>query len=449
MVYPGLSRRLNPFKNGENPCILTVFKLLPTVTMEFIADLHLHSHFSRATARNLDLEHIYQAAQLKGITLVGTGDFTHPGWISELETKLIPAEPGLYKLKESIEARLDRDIPRSCRGRVRFVLQSEISTIYRKNGRVRKNHNLLYFPDLEAVKLFNGKLGRIGNLGSDGRPILGLDAEDLLFTMLETCEEAFLIPAHIWTPWFSMFGSKSGFDSIEECFGTLSSHIFAAETGLSTDPPMNWRVKDLDHITLVSNSDAHSPMYIGRNATIFNGDLSFDGIRKALSGCDDTFISTIDMFPEQGKYHYDGHRKCNICLTPCDSAEKKGICPHCGKPMTLGVLSRVNELAARPQGYDPGNRNTFQSIVSLKDIFSEILGVGVNTKKVDLHYHRALNSLGPELDILLKASVGDIEAVGIPLFSEAVSRMRKGQVSISPGFDGEYGKVKIFEPRGF
>ncbi len=414
--------------------------------MEFIADLHLHSHFSRATAKNLDLEHLYLAAQLKGVTLVGTGDFTHPGWMAELETKLIPAEPGLYKLKTSIGERLDRDIPKGCRGPVRFLLQSEISSIYKKEGRVRKNHNLLYFPDLETVKRFNGKLDRIGNIKSDGRPILGLDAEKLLSIMLETCGDAFLIPAHIWTPWFSMFGSKSGFDSIGECFGSLAHEIFAVETGLSSDVPMNWRVKDLDRVTLISNSDAHSPMYLGRNASMFQGELSFDGVKKALSKGDDTFLGTIDMFPEEGKYHYDGHRKCNVCLNPEETAALEGLCPECGKPLTLGVLYRVQELASRPEGYDPGNRHPYQSIIPLADILSEIFDVGPKTKKVGLHYDMALERLGPELAILLKTPVSDIEAAGIPLLAEAVRRMRRGEVSISPGFDGEFGRVKIFEP---
>ncbi|MCP4118322.1 MAG: UvrD-helicase domain-containing protein [Desulfobacteraceae bacterium] len=414
--------------------------------MEFIADLHLHSHFSRATAKNLDLEHLYQAARLKGVTLVGTGDFTHPGWMAELEAKLIPAEPGLYKLKTGIEEKLDQEIPQACRGQVRFILQSEISSIYKKEGRVRKNHNLLYFPDLETVKRFNGTLDRIGNIKSDGRPILGLDAEKLLSIMLDTCGDAFLIPAHIWTPWFSMFGSKSGFDSIEECFGDLSGEIFAAETGLSSDPPMNWRVKALDHITLVSNSDAHSPMYLGRNASMFGGKLPFDGVKKALSGGDDNYLGTIDMFPEEGKYHYDGHRKCNVCLNPGETVEREGLCPECGKPLTLGVLYRVQELASRPEGYDPGNRHPFRSIIPLADILSEIFDVGPKTKKVGLHYDMAMKRLGAELGILLKTPVSDIEAAGIPLLAEAVRRMRRGEVSISPGFDGEYGKVKIFEP---
>ena len=414
--------------------------------MEFIADLHLHSRFSRATAKNLDLENIYRASCLKGVKLVGTGDFTHPEWVAEIEDKLEPAEDGLYKLKPLLADKIDKDIPKRCRTEVRFILQCEISSIYKKEGRVRKNHNLIYFPDIDTVKMFNRRLDEIGNITSDGRPILGLDAFNLLEIMLEISEDGFLIPAHIWTPWFSMLGSKSGFDSIEECFGSLSHHIFAVETGLSSDPPMNWRVPCLDNVRLISNSDAHSPMYIGRNASCFNTDLSFFNIRDALkSGSMDTYCGTIDMFPEEGKYHYDGHRKCNVCLNPSETGDVNGLCPECGKPLTLGVLYRVHELAKRPEDYIPENRHGYKSIIPLADILSEIFEVGPKTKKVSKAYHKALDILGPELDILLYIDIKDIEGSGIPLLSEAVSRMRKKKVHVYPGFDGEYGKIKVFD----
>ncbi len=413
--------------------------------MKFTADLHLHSHFSRATAKNLDLEHLYIAARLKGVRVVGTGDFTHPGWIKELEEKLIPAGTGLFKLKDHIEAELDKNVPSLCIKDIRFILQTEISSIYKKNNRVRKNHNLLYFPNIDIVKTFNAKLDKIGNIKSDGRPILGLDAEKLLEIMLDTSEKAFLIPAHIWTPWFSMFGSKSGFDSIKECFGSLADHIFAVETGLSSDPPMNWRVKDLDKVRLISNSDAHSPGYLGRNASMFNTDLSYDGIRNALEkNATDKFSGTIDMYPEEGKYHFDGHRKCNICFNPEQTIAHGGICPECGKPLTLGVLYRVQELACRSQGYTPDNRRGYKSIIPLNDILSEIFKVGPKTKKVATHYNRAIENLGSELEILLEKNIKDIEKTGIPLLAEAVDRMRRGDIKVSPGFDGEYGRVKIF-----
>jgi DNA helicase-2/ATP-dependent DNA helicase PcrA len=413
--------------------------------MRFIADLHIHSKYSRATAKNLDLAHIYHTAQVKGITLVGTGDFTHPAWIQEIETKLEPAEPGLFALKDEIARQIDVDVPDPCKGPVRFILQSEISNIYKKDARVRKNHNLIYMPDLDTVKKFNARLDAIGNIKSDGRPILGLDARDLLEIMLETSDEGFFIPAHIWTPWFSMFGSKSGFDTIEECFGDLSSHIFACETGLSSDPPMNWRVKDLDRVRLISNSDAHSPKFLGRNASVFDTDLTFDAVRRALEIHDlNAYKGTLDMYPHQGKYHYDGHRKCGVCLNPDETAALGGICPECGKPLTLGVLNRVRELADRPEGFKPEKRHPHSYVVPLADILSQILGVGPNTKKVKTHYDKAVNALGPELTILTDLSLEIIERAGVPLLARAIQKMRDGDIHIDPGYDGEYGQVNIF-----
>ena len=413
--------------------------------MEFIADLHLHSHFSRATAKNLTLESLYVWAQKKGITLVGTGDFTHPGWIREIEEKLEPAAPGLFKLKDKFSAPLDVSVPASCRSKVRFILQCELSSIYKKENRVRKNHNLIYFPDIKGVKTFNARLDAIGNITSDGRPILGLDAEKLLEIMLTVSDEAFLIPAHIWTPWFSLLGSKSGFDTIEECFGDFSHHIFAVETGLSSDLPMNWRVENLDRVRLVSSSDAHSPMYLGRNASTFDTSLSYYHVRKALETGDlDKYRGTIDMFPQEGKYHYDGHRKCGISFNPAETLRHGGICPVCKKPLTLGVLYRVEELASRPHGYTPSGRHGYQSIIPLTDILSEIFDVGPKTKKVTTLYERALERSGPELEILLKRPLPEIEALGIPLLSAAIEKMRSGEVNITPGFDGEYGKVGLF-----
>ncbi len=413
--------------------------------MKFIADLHIHSKFSRATAKNLDLEHIYMAAMTKGVRVVGTGDFTYPEWIDEIEQKLKPAEDGLFKLKPELGRELDKEIPELCRNKVRFILQTEISSIYKKNDRVRKNHNLIFFPTIDSVKKFNLRLDKIGNIRSDGRPILGLAAENLLELMLETDDNGFFIPAHIWTPWFSMFGSKSGFDSIEECFGTLSKYIFAAETGLSSDLPMNWRVKNLDGLNFVSNSDAHSPRFLGRNASVFNTDLSYFAIRDALEQRDHKYTGTIDMYPEQGKYHYDGHRKCNVCLNPVQSIEMNGICPECGRPMTLGVLHRVQDLAGRPEGFVPENRHGYQNIIPLCDILSEIFQVGPNTKKVTRNYNRAIEIIGPELEILLDKDIKEIEKTNIPLLARAVEKMRQGDVKTFPGFDGEFGKVRIFD----
>jgi len=413
--------------------------------MKFIADLHIHSKYSRATAKNLDLENLYHAAQVKGISLVGTGDFTHPAWMAELETKLEQTEPGLYSLKKEIAQTIDPDIPPSCRGEVRFILQAEISNIYKKEERVRKNHNLIYMPDIETAKKFNARLDAIGNIKSDGRPILGLDARNLLEIMLETSDGAFFVPAHIWTPWFSMFGSKSGFDTIEECFKDLSSHIFACETGLSSDPPMNWRVKNLDRVRLISNSDAHSPGYLGRNASVFDTDLAFSALRNALETHDlKAYQGTLDMYPDQGKYHYDGHRKCNVRMNPDETAALDGICPECGKPMTLGVLYRVRELADRPEGYMPDNRHPHSYVVPLADILSEIFEVGPKTKKVTGYFNKAVEALGPELEILTQKTFEEIDRAGVPLLAEAVKKMREGDLHIDPGFDGEYGTVNLF-----
>ena len=366
--------------------------------MEFIADLHVHSKYSRATAKNLDLENLYIAAQLKGVTVVGTGDFTYPAWFSEICEKLEPAEPGLFKLKKELAKYCDQQIPRSCRNTVRFILSTEISNIYKKDAKTRKNHNLVLMPDLAAVEKFNAKLDNIGNIKSDGRPILGLDARNLLEIVLETSDQGFLIPAHIWTPWFSMLGSKSGFDSVEECFDDLTSHIFAVETGLSSDPPMNWRVSGLDGLTLVSNSDAHSPMNVGREANLFNTSLSFADIKSALkTGDPDKFLGTFEFYPEEGKYHLDGHRNCEVRLWPQKTMSYDGKCPVCGKGLTLGVLYRVQALADRREDEKPHHRHPYHSIIQLADILSEILMVGPKSKRVQKNYQTALNQLGSEI----------------------------------------------------
>ncbi|WP_300460066.1 UvrD-helicase domain-containing protein [Desulfobacula sp.] len=413
--------------------------------MKFIADLHIHSKYSRATAKNLDFENLYYMAQIKGIRVVGTGDFTYPAWIDAITSKLEEIEPGLFSLKKDIAADIDKTIPETCRNPVRFILQTEISNIYKRDDRVRKNHNLIYFPSIASVKTFNARLDAIGNIKSDGRPILGMDAADLLSLMLDVDDKGFFVPAHIWTPWFSMFGSKSGFDSIEACFGPLKSHIFAVETGLSSDPPMNWRVEDLDNVRLISNSDVHSPGYLGRNASVFDTDLSFYHLRKALETNDlEAFKGTLDMFPHQGKYHYDGHRKCHVCLNPATTAQIDGICPECGRKVTYGVLNRVQELATRPEGYVPGNRQGYTSIIPLADILSEIFEVGPKTKKVAAYYNKAIETLGPELGILLDKSFEEIETAHVPLLAEAIRKMRTGDVQIDPGYDGEYGRVTLF-----
>ena len=411
----------------------------------FIADLHIHSKFSRATSPKLDLEHLYIWAQRKGITVVGTGDFTHPEWFSQLKEKLEPAEPGLFRLKQEIARSCDNEVPISCRASVRFMLSCEISNIYKKNERTRKNHNLVFFSDFQSVRQFNTRLESIGNIHSDGRPILGLDARDLLEIVLETAEESFLVPAHIWTPWFSMFGSKSGFDSIQECFGDLSDHIFAAETGLSSDPPMNWRVPDLDNITLISNSDAHSPSKLGREANLFKTALNYNAMRRALKNGDYSgFGGTFEFYPEEGKYHVDGHRKCEVCLTPDQTRSHLGQCPVCGKPLTLGVLHRVEELSTRPEGFKPEKAFPFFRLIPLDDLLSEIFQVGAQSKKVKRAYVDLLENLGSEFSILHFLEKEELEKSSVPLLAEAIDRMRRNNVSFFPGYDGLFGKVRIF-----
>jgi len=415
--------------------------------MEFVADFHIHSRFSRATSKTLDFEKLHIAAQLKGVTVVGTGDFTHPGWFSEIKEKLIPAEEGLFKLKPEIEYACNQQVPSSSRGDVRFILVTEISNIYKKRDKTRKNHNLVFVPNIEIAEQFNTTLDVIGNIKSDGRPILGLDARDLLEIVLETSEQAFLIPAHIWTPWFSLLGSKSGFDSIEECFEDLTPHIFAVETGLSSDPAMNWRVSSLDGLTLVSNSDAHSPFNLGREANLLNIPRSYPSIKNALeTGNPDHFIGTVEFYPEEGKYHFDGHRKCRICINPEKSIEYKGICPVCEKPLTLGVLYRVESLADRPHGVKPEKYHPYANLIPLNEILSELLGVGPKSKKVNQCYETLIKELGSEIQILRAVPTDDLHRAGIPLLGEAIDRMRKGKVKMSPGYDGEYGKITLFDP---
>ena len=377
--------------------------------MKFIADFHVHSKFSRATSKNSDFENLYIAAQIKGIQVVGTGDFTHPGWFSEIREKLDPAEPGLFKLKDKIARECDKLVPGSCRGNVRFILVSEISNIYKKNDKTRKNHNLIFLPNLDKAERFNTRLDSIGNIQSDGRPILGLDAKNLLEITLETTDQGFLIPAHIWTPWFSLLGSKSGFNSVAECFEDLTPYIFAVETGLSSDPAMNWRISDLDGYTLVSNSDAHSPMKLGREANLFDTEMDYLSIRNAMeTGNPDNFLGTIEFYPEEGKYHLDGHRNCNTRLHPKESDLVNSTCPVCGKKITLGVLYRVEELADRKEGERPEKTHPYKSIVPLTEIISQIVKTGPSSKKVETYYKNAIEKLGPEFNILNNLSIEEI-----------------------------------------
>ena len=413
--------------------------------MNFIADLHIHSHYSRATSKQLNFEQLYKWAQIKGITVVGTGDITHPGWLDEIKTKLEPAEEGLFRLKKEYATVMQQEVPKACSAEVRFLLSGEISSIYKKGDTVRKNHNVVFLPSVEVAEKFQNTLEKIGNIRSDGRPILGLDAKKLLELVLESHENSFLIPAHIWTPWFSALGSKSGFDSIEECFEELTPHIFALETGLSSDPPMNWKLSQLDRFTLVSNSDAHSASKLGREANKFNCELSYLGMLEAMrSGDPKRFLGTIEFFPEEGKYHFDGHRKCNTRMKPAETIASNGLCPVCGKKVTVGVSNRVEELADRPEGSKHENIKPFFSLIPLPEVLGEINNVGPNTKTVAKKNDVLLKKLGSEINILSNIPLHEIEKVGGTMLAEGIRRMREGEVDIAAGYDGEFGKIKLF-----
>lgn len=405
-----------------------------------IADLHIHSRYSRATSKDCTPEYLDLWARRKGIDMIGTGDFTHPAWRKELEEKLSPAEEGLYILnkKECItDDTAAGSIPR-------FVISGEISSIYKKNGRVRKVHNLILLPGLEQAEVLSRRLEAIGNLHSDGRPILGLDSRDLLEITLDVCPEAVFIPAHIWTPHFSLFGAFSGFDTIEECFEDLTGHIHALETGLSSDPPMNWRLKALDSYNLISNSDAHSPAKLGREANLLDIELSYTELSKALAG-GAGFKGTIEFFPEEGKYHLDGHRKCSLCLTPKETIKYNGRCPVCGRKITIGVLHRVEDLADREEGFIPSNKPAFESLVPLSEAIAGSIGRTPASAKVTSTYMDMLRNLGPEFHILREAPLDEIQRTAGPCIAEGINRLRKGEVSRISGYDGEYGIIQLIE----
>ena len=410
--------------------------------MIFIADVHLHSYYSRATSKNLNLENLNYWAQLKGVTVVGTADFTHPAWFEELSTKLEDAEPGLFRLKREFAQELDTDVPESCRADIRFMLTVEISSIYKKNDKTRKVHNVVFMPSLPAAAKFSSELAKIGNIASDGRPILGLDCRDLLEIVLETDDDAFLVPAHIWTPHFAVLGAASGFESIDECFEDLTPHIFAVESGLSSDPPMNWRLSQLDRYTLISNSDAHSPPKLLREANVFDAELSYFGIKDTWkSGDPERWLGTIEFFPQEGKYHLDGHRKCQQRLTPGETRRNEGLCPVCGKKVTVGVSSRIDLLADREEGFRPPNARPFQSLVPLPEVIGEVLRVGEKSKRVEQEYFRLLHRFGNEYSILTEAPLEQIAGFSSPLLARAIEKMRKCQVEAVGGYDGEYGVI--------
>ncbi|MBU4298467.1 endonuclease Q family protein [Patescibacteria group bacterium] len=425
--------------------------------MKFIADFHLHSKYSRATSPKSDLENFDKWAKIKGIKVLGAGDFTHPEWFKELKEKLEPAEPGLYRLKSEIrnskfETNSKFQILNS-KDETRFILTTEISCIYSKKNRVRKIHIIVFSPSFEIVEKVNAYLGCIGNLKSDGRPILGLDAKELAKIVLNISEDCLIVPAHLMTPWFSLFGSKSGFDSLQECFEEYSKYIFAGETGLSADPKMLWQMPDGRKITLISNSDAHSPAKLGREANVFEGnELNYQSIingikrggRTSANSVNLRLIYTLEFFPEEGKYHYDGHRPCGISLSPAESKKYNNICPNCGKPLTIGVLNRVEQLADRPEGFKPENAIPFKSLVPLEEIIAEAIGRGVGTIGVDKEYKNLIEKFGNEFKVLLDVPRQDLEAVTLPEIAEGIIKVREGKVFIEPGYDGVYGKVRIF-----
>jgi DNA helicase-2/ATP-dependent DNA helicase PcrA len=413
--------------------------------VRFLADLHIHSHYSVATSKAMDPENLHRWAQLKGITVVGTGDCVHPGWLTELQEKLQPAEPGLYKLQSHLAKTVDETVPHSCRAEVRFLLSAEISSIYKKNGRTRKIHNLIFLPDVENARKLQAALARIGNIRSDGRPILGLDAKELLKIVKEISDEAVLVPAHAWTPHFSVLGARSGFDSVEECFEELTPFVPAIETGLSSDPAMNWRLSSLDNFRLISNSDAHSPLKLMREANIFDTDLSYPTIISAFTEPDNpSFLGTLEFFPEEGKYHYDGHRACSVRLAPEDTRKNRGRCPESNSKVTVGVMHRVEELADHPAGRRPVQARAFNSLIPLMEIIAEVERVGVNSKKVNTIYFELLSRLGNEYQVLLESGIEEIRQAGSDLLGEAINRMRTGKVSIYPGYDGEFGTIRVF-----
>ena len=401
----------------------------------YIADLHIHSRFSMAVSRDCDLPRLDWWARRKGIGLVGTGDFTHPAWRAELREQLVPAGEGVFALREDLRLSGEGETPF-------FLITGEISCIYRKGGRTRKAHHLILLPDLAAADALSARLEAVGNIRSDGRPILGLDSRDLLAMALDACQEAIMINSHIWTPHISVFGAFSGFTSLEECFGDMASQICAVETGLSSDPPMNWRVSALDGLTLVSNSDAHSPSRLGREASLLDTERTYPALAEALH-TGKGFGGTLEFFPEEGKYHLDGHRKCGVCLTPRQTLDLGGLCPVCGKPLTVGVAHRVEEMADRPEGFRPEGARPFESLVSLPELLAERAGFSKPGKRVMALYETLLRELGPELFILREAELPDVERLAGRRAAEGIRRMRQGRVERSPGFDGAYGRISF------
>jgi uncharacterized protein (TIGR00375 family) len=400
--------------------------------MEFIADFHIHSKYSRATSRDMDIKHLAEWAKLKGITLMGTGDFTHHLWLEELKHHLEDAGGGLFKYQGAY-----------------FILTTEISSIYSKKGKTYRIHNMVFSPSFKTVDKINETLARYGNLASDGRPILGMDAAELARIIFDIDENCMVVPGHIWTPWFSLFGSMSGFDRIEDCFENQTPKIFALETGLSSDPAMNWRLSKLDRFSLISNSDSHSPSKIGREANVFDCELNYKTIREVLKTKDKKrFLYTIEFFPEEGKYHFDGHRLCKVRLAPKETRQLGNKCPKCGKSVTVGVMNRVEQLADRPEGFTPDSAIPYKNLIPFDEIIAEAKGVSKSSVSVERDYRALLAKFGTELEILLRASKEDLLKGLPPRIAQGVLRVREGKVNIKAGFDGEYGTIAIFGEEG-
>ena len=409
--------------------------------MKMIADLHIHSRFSMATSKEGTPENLDFWARKKGISLIGTGDFTHPVWREELKERLVSEGNGLYRLRDEYVKEESRKFPGEG---TRFVVSGEISSIYKKNGKTRKVHNVILLPGLEAADAMAQRLEKIGNIHSDGRPILGLDSHDLLEMMLDVCPEGILIPAHIWTPHFSVLGAKSGFDSVEECFEELTPYVHALETGLSSDPAMNWRISKLDRYQLVSNSDAHSPSKLGREANLLDIDCSYEGLYRAIQ-TGEGLEGTVEFFPEEGKYHFDGHRKCGVSLSPVEAERLGGICPVCGKKLTMGVDHRVEQLADRAEGFVKKDGKKYESLVPLPEVISACMGYSTASKKVQGCFEQMIQTLGTEFDILRNVPSEDIKSCAGERIAEGIENVRTGNVKRIPGYDGEYGKIELFD----
>ena len=409
--------------------------------MKTIADLHIHSRFSMATSKEGTPENLDFWARKKGISLIGTGDFTHPVWREELKERLVSEGNGLYHLRDAYVKEESRKFPGEG---TRFVVSGEISSIYKKNGKTRKVHNVILLPSLEAADAMAQRLEKIGNIHSDGRPILGLDSHDLLEMMLDVCPEGILIPAHIWTPHFSVLGAKSGFDSVEECFEELTPYVHALETGLSSDPAMNWRISKLDRYQLVSNSDAHSPSKLGREANLLDIDCSYEGLYQAIQ-TGKGLEGTVEFFPEEGKYHFDGHRKCGVSLSPVEAERLGGICPVCGKKLTMGVDHRVEQLADREEGFVKKDGKKYESLVPLPEVVAACMGYSTASKKVQGCFEQMMQTLGTEFDILRNVPAEDIKSCAGERIAEGIENVRTGNVKRIPGYDGEYGKIQLFD----